>query len=239
MITIFLTAVSDSQTNNMSKPNTRIADYYSESVSDYYPNFTASWLWNTSFQSIEDPGWDPYLDFGDIASLTDGNVPGNLYSYNFSLWEQSCLISNGIQNCTSVCTNPELLFAPIQKNSSHNKSKSYLNTQVPYNILACMYYPLLSQLLGMANQSGDSWDQIRSIGEKYNIVANASEDLIEDIVNTQVECYFYYCSAQSEDLCDYYNSDTGEYQALTAPGLLPVGNTQRAESPQLPLIVPI
>lgn len=198
----------------MPTPNTIISESWS--VDGHYDTVAASW--NTTFEYADDPGWDPYLNFGDIASLTDVNTPGSLYSYTFSLWEQSCW-DGDIQNCTSVCTNSTLLFAPMsQALSSQQQSDPMLNTRVPYNILACMYYPVLSKLLGMADQS----DDLLGIGKQYNIVANASQELIQEIVDTQIFCYQNYCYTQGEDLCDSFDPDTGNYQALTGPGLLPV-----------------
>lgn len=208
--------------NTMSANNTIPVTYPYPNATDYYGSLSDSW--QAKIFNGNDSGYHPFLTFGDITSLLFAD--SSIYNPYFGLYEQSCW-DGDIQNCTSVCQNATLLFANISAPAEPGKEPEHeLDTRVPYNILSCMFYPVLSELLGK-HKGNESWSQLQQIGDKYNIIPNAPSDLIQTMVDVQVDCYSSYCYSQNEEFCVNFDLDTGNYQALDAPGVIPVGSRRR------------
>lgn len=202
--------------------NTVLVNSPYPNATEYYPNITADW--NSTFEN-SNWTWTPYLTFGDVTSMLYAS-DDELYN-PFGLYEQACW-DGDVQNCTSVCTDPAKLFSNVT-----TKDGPQMNLQVPYNILSCMFYPVLSKLLAKPEPNDPSWQQLKQIGDQYNIIPNASSDLIQTMVDTQVNCYVAYCSWQDSSLCLNFDFDTFAYQAVVAPGVMPVSTEEKFNSNHL------
>lgn len=161
------------------------------------------------------------MTLGDVSSLL-GDASSYLTFNPFGIYEQSCW-DGDIQNCTSVCSDPKLLFA----NTSINGAPPEMNTRVPYNLLTCQFYPVLSKLIGSAHPDNSSWDQLQQMAQQYNIIPNASDDLIQSIVDAQVNCYTYFCGWADSEFCVNYDMNSGTYQTILTDGVIPVCHQPR------------
>lgn len=192
--------------------NTLQVNYPYPNATEYYPTIADGW--DSTFDN-EDWYYTPYMTFGDVTSLLYVNDT-TIYD-PFGIFGDACW-DGGIQNCTSVCSNATLLFSNI----TSGKDGIQMNTSVPYNVLTCMFYPVISKLLGEKHENDTSWQQLHQMADQYNIVPNASSELIQTIVDTQVNCYTSYCSYLDSEFCVNYDFNTGGYQAVEAPGVMPV-----------------
>lgn len=157
--------------------------------------------------------YKPFLTFGDVSGLISAPV-----SY-LQLFEDGCIYGSG-HNCTAVCSDPALLFVnttePLKAGEKHKA-----NMAVPYNIYNCLYYPYISNLLVDPRLDNNSKTTVKAMADHFGIVANASSDLISDIISAQASCYDQYCLWQGEDTkCSGYDYVDYTYNTTVGPGML-------------------
>lgn len=179
----------------------------------------------------------PFLSFADVGVEIAS-------SSGVGMFASGCLLDDGEQNCTKVCTDPQLLYRQPYLNATDSGGQNITNATtlkaeltVPYNIYNCMMYPYISALLTAENASVSARANAQSLADVMHILPHAdtvfvdnSSSVLQKIHSTQWDCVSAYCKSQegcAEGLTrdDFEHNTTKSQQGLALPQ---VGRTSQS-----------